>query len=245
VDYRIYRLSAKETAVVVLEAAGITACIAILFYESLWAAALFPVMLILLWKRRVKEGKAKRLEALSGQFLDAMRAVSAALLGGYSMENALKEAQKEIALLHGNKSNMYRELEEMNQSVQLCVPIEKLFADFGARSGVEEISNFAEVFAFAKRSGGDLVKIIETTTEHMRLKKETEQEIMVAVASRKLEQKIMDVVPLFILAYLRISSGDYLDIMYGNPFGVLVMTGCLLAYAASVFLSEKLLAIYV
>jgi tight adherence protein B len=244
-DYRVYRLSAKETALVVLEAAGITGCIAILFYESLWAAALFPVVLILLWKRRVKEGKAKRLEELSGQFLDAMRAVSAALLGGYSMENALKEAQKEIGLLHGKKSNMYRELEEMNQSVQLCVPIEKLFADFGVRSGVEEISNFAEVFAFAKRSGGDLVKIIETTTEHMRLKKETEQEIMVAVASRKLEQKIMNVVPLFILAYLRISSGDYLDIMYGNPFGVLVMTGCLLAYAASVFLSERLLAIYV
>jgi tight adherence protein B len=202
-------------------------------------------MLILLWKRRVKVGKAKRLEALSTQFLDAMRAVSAALLGGYSMENALKEAQREIVLLHGKASNMYRELEEMNQSVQLCVPIEKLFAEFGARSGVEEISNFAEVFAFAKRSGGDLVKIIETTTEHMRLKKETEQEIMVAVASRKLEQKIMNVVPLFILAYLRISSGDYLDVMYGNPFGVLVMTGCLLAYAASVFLSEKLLAIHV
>jgi tight adherence protein B len=140
---------------------------------------------------------------------------------------------------------MYLELAEINQSVQLGIAIEKLFAEFGARSGVEDISSFAEVFAFAKRSGGDLVKIIETTTEHMRFKQETEQEIMVAVASRKLEQKVMNVVPLFILAFLRVSSGDYLNVMYGNLFGILVMTGCLLTYAASVFLSDRILSIYV
>jgi tight adherence protein B len=244
-DYRVYRLSAKEIMVVLLKAVGITGCIAILFYESMWGAALFPVICTALWKRSVREGKEQRLQGLSVQFLDAMRAVSAALLGGYSVENALLEAQKEVALLHGDASDMYRELAEINRSVQLGVPVEKLFAEFGARSGVEDISGFAEVFAFAKRSGGDLVKIIETTTEHMRLKQETEQEITVAVAARKLEQKVMNVVPLFLLAYLRVSSGDYLDVMYGNLSGVLVMTGCLLGYAASIYLSERLLAIRV
>jgi tight adherence protein B len=79
----------------------------------------------------------------------------------------------------------------------------------------------------------------------MRFKQETEQEITVAVASRKLEQKVMNVVPLFILAFLRVSSGDYLNVMYGNLFGILVMTGCLLTYAASVFISDRILSIYV
>jgi tight adherence protein B len=244
-DYRVYRLSAKEITIVLLEAVGITGSIAVLFYESVWAAVLFPVVFILLRMQSIREGKEKRLQDLSAQFLDAMRAVSAALLVGYSVENALKEAQKEVGLLHGNASNMYLELAEINQSVQLGIAIEKLFAEFGARSGVEDISSFAEVFAFAKRSGGDLVKIIETTTEHMRFKQETEQEIMVAVASRKLEQKVMNVVPLFMLAFLRVSSGDYLNVMYGNLFGILVMTGCLLTYAASVFISDRILSIYV
>jgi tight adherence protein B len=238
-------MSGKEISVVVLKAVGITGGVALLFYESVWACVLFPVVLVVLWKRGIREGKEKRLRSLSGQFLDAMRAVSAALLGGYSIENALKEAQKEVGVLHGTGAAMYQELVEINQSVSLCVPIEKLFAEFGERSGVEDISSFAEVFAFAKRSGGDLVKMIEKTTEHMRLKQETEQEIAVAVASRRMEQKVMNVVPLFILAYLKGCSDGYLDAMYGNMFGVLVMTGCLLVYAGSILLSEHFLAIRV
>jgi tight adherence protein B len=244
-DYGVYHLSMKEIAVVLLKAVGITGCVALLFYQSIRAIILFPLVIVILWKRAVREGRTRRIQCLSGEFLDAMRSVSAALLGGYSVENALIEAQKEIGLLHGKTSNMYRELEEINHSVSLCVPIEKLFAEFGARSGIEDIANFAEVFSFAKRSGGDLVKIIETTTEHMRLKEETEQEISVAVASRKMEQKVMNVIPLFILAYLRISSGDYLDVLYGNLFGVSVMSGCLLVYAAAIVVSERLLAIHV
>jgi tight adherence protein B len=60
-----------------------------------------------------------------------------------------------------------------------------------------------------------------------------------------MEQKVMNVIPLFILAYLRISSGDYLDVLYGNLFGVSVMSGCLLVYAAAIVVSERLLAIHV
>jgi tight adherence protein B len=242
-DYRVYRLTGKEIAVVILKSAGITAAVALLFYESVWACILFPAVLLVLWKRGIREGKEKRFRSLSEQFLDAMRAVSAALLGGYSIENALREAQNEIAVLQGENSAMYLELAEINHSVSLCVPIERLFAEFGERSGVEDISAFAEVFAFAKRSGGDLVRMIEKTTEHMRVKQETEEEIAVAVASRKMEQKVMNVVPLFILAYLKVSSDGYLDVMYGNAFGALVMTGCLLVYGSSILLSEHLLAI--
>ena len=216
-----------------------------MFYESLWACLLFPVISAVLWIRTLREKKQKRLQQLSVQFLDAMRAVSASLLGGYSMENAWKEAQKEVGKLHGTGSYMHLELEEINRSVALSVPIEKLLADFGARSGVEDIQSFAEVFSFAKRSGGNFVKMIETTTEHMRLKQETEQEIAVAVASRKLEQKVMNVVPMFILAYLRLSSGDYLDVLYGNAFGIVFMTGCLMVYLLAIIISEKILSIRV
>lgn len=244
-DYQKYTLSVKEKAFVLICGAGITGCIALLFYESLWACLLFPVISAVLWRRTLREKKQKRQQQLSVQFLDAMRAVSASLLSGYSMENAWREAQKEVGLLHGSDAYMSNELAEINRSVALSVPIEKLLAEFGVRSGVEDIQSFAEVFSFAKRSGGDFVKMIETTTEHMRLKQETEQEIAVAVASRKLEQKVMNVVPMFILAYLRLSSGDYLDVLYGNAFGIIFMTGCLMVYWLAIVISEKILSIRV
>lgn len=244
-NYQIYKLSVKEYISVSACAAGITVGIAILFYESAWACLIFPIVFSVLRKRTIGNRRQIRFQTLSVQFLDAMRAVSTALLGGYSMENAWKEAQNEIALVHGEESYMYRELEEINRSVSLRVPLENLLDEFGQRSGVEDIQNFSEVFSFAKRSGGDFVKMIETTTEHMRQKQDTERDISVAVASRKLEQNVMNVMPMFMLAYMKISSGDYLDVLYGNTFGVLFMTGCLALYFIAMIIAEKILSIRV
>lgn len=236
-------LSRKEIVFVMIEAMGVTAAIAILFYENICACILYPVIFAIVWRRTKRELLEKRKQMISIQFLDAMRAVGASLLSGYSMENAWKEAQKEIKLLHGSKSYLYVELEEINRSVELSIPIESLLEQFGVRTGIEEIQSFAEVFSFSKRSGGDFVKMIETTTNHMRLKQETQQEISVAIASRRLEQKVMNLVPLFILAYLRVSSGDYLDALYHNAFGVVFMTACLGLYALAIVISERLTAI--
>ena len=101
-DYRKYTLSARDFVVIMGKAAGITGCVAWLFYESLWAVILFPLAAVILAKSRKREQQQKRQIRLETEFLDALRAVSASLCGGYSMENAWKEAQKEIRMLHGD-----------------------------------------------------------------------------------------------------------------------------------------------
>lgn len=244
-DYRSYKLSFIDVVKVLILSAAVTGAIAVLFYKSAWACVLIvPVTFFFARKEKVQK-KEQRMQDLSVQFLDAMRAVSAGLLSGYSMENAWREAEKELEMLHGKSSYMYLELVEINRSVTLSIPIENLLSDFGQRTGVEDIESFAEVFLFAKRSGGDFVKMMEKTTEHLRMRQETRQEINVAVAARRMEQNVMNVVPLFILAYLRVSSGDFLDALYGNPFGILFMSGCLLAYAAAILLADHILRISV
>ena len=79
----------------------------------------------------------------------------------------------------------------------------------------------------------------------MRARYETEREIQVQVASRKMEQKVMNIIPLFILAYLKLTSMDFLDVLYGNVAGVLFMTVCLLAYGGAIVLADKILKIRV
>lgn len=244
-DYRIYRLSVREKLKCLLTASGLGATIAFLFYNH-WSGLLFvPVLYIIFRKRAVHSGAGTRQEKLAKEFLDALRTVSASLLAGFSMENAWKEAEKEIKSLYGETSCMYQELEAMNHSVALNIPLEQLLEDFALRSGNADIASFSEVFAFAKRSGGNFVTIIEGTLEHMRARYDTEREIQVLVASRKMEQKVMNVVPIFILTYLKVTSGGFLNVLYGNPAGVLFMTGCLAAYGGVVLLAEKILNIKV
>lgn len=244
-NYQDYKLNAKEWLFVALKSIFVTGLIAYLFYNSLWLLLIFPLVFLFLYRRALKEGVIRQKEKLSTEFLDVMRVVHTALLAGMSIENAWKEAQKETEQLHGRRSVMYLELVEWNRAIGLSASSEELLMDFAERASIEDISSFAEVFSFAKRTGGNLPAIIEMTVEHMRQKADTEAEISIAVASRKLEQKVMNVIPMGILLYLRVSSGGYLDALYGNLMGIVLMSICLVAYGAAVLLADRIMDIRV
>ena len=244
-DYNVYRISLKEYLILILASLAAGGIVSYLFYESWLGILLAPIFFVLLKKRKIHQEIQKRKTTLSEQFMDALKAVSTALLAGYSMENAWIEAQKESELLHGKASLMYQEVDEMNRAVQMNVPLEQKIEEFAIRSGVEAIASFAEIFSFAKRSGGNFVQIIDSTTHRMCGKFETEREIEVMVASKKMEQKVMDVVPIGIIAYLKISAMGTLDVLYGNLFGVCFMTVCLALYVGAIYLSERILDIRV
>lgn len=242
-DYRVYHLCLHEQAVCIAKAMGLSMVIAYLFYQHWLGIALMPAIYFFLRKRAIRDGQAVRQEKIATQFLDALRTVSASLLAGYSMENAWREASCEIKNLHGEGAVLLQELEEINRAVALNMPIEKMLDQFADRSGNNAIMSFAEVFAFAKRSGGNFALIIEETTEHMRAHHDTEREIQVLIASRKLEQSVMNVVPIFILTYLKLTSGEFLSPLYGNLFGICFMTVCLGLYGVTILLSDKILNI--
>lgn len=169
-----------------------------------------------------------------------MEMLAASLLAGYALENAFTDAQKELRVLYGEESIMYGELERMNRQVAMNQPLERVFAEFAIKYGVEEIVNFSEIMTFAKRSGGDFVEIIQRTVEDIGSKIRIEAEIQTMIAQKKMEQKIMNIMPIFLLVYLDITSPGYLDVLYGNLLGITVMTLCLLGYAAAIWLSERM-----
>ena len=244
-DYKTYHFTLQEKGEILLAGTGIMVVIAQLFYEN-WLVMIFTPMCIFVlqkvWRQRLL---AKRRRNLMHQFQDAMQTVSNSLLSGSSIENAWQEAWEELVLLYGEQADMCRELALMNRSLKLNIPIEQLLEDFARRADMEDITNFSEVFVYAKRNGGDVVGIIANTLYHIRSKQEAETEIEVLVAAKKFEQNIMSVVPIGILLYLKLTSGDYLDVMYGNAFGILFMTACLGVYVIALWLAERILQIQV
>lgn len=244
-DYHCYKPTAIDIGRTFLFSVGITVAIAFLFYNHIWGIIVFPPVFGLLYRNIKEEGKKQRQETLKTEFMDAARAISTSLLAGISLENAWKEAEKEIRILYGPHSIMCRELQEMNRSVSVSVPLEQLLEQFAERSGVEDIVSFSEVFSFAKRSGGNFVGMLERAVRHMRQKRDIQAEIEVMVAAKRMEQKIMNVIPVGMLVYLRLASGDYLEVLYGNAMGVLFMSGCLAVYMAAILLSKRIMNIEV
>lgn len=179
------------------------------------------------------------------EFINGIRVLDTSLQAGISMENAWREVQKELNIMYGERAYFYQEVKEINHSVALNVPIEKMMLEFAYRSGLEDIITFAELFAYGKRSGGNWRRIIQEVAQHIQDKYDTRKEIEVMVASKKLEQQVMNVIPLGILLFLQMSSWDYMSVLYHNLAGVICMSLCLGGYGAAIVLSEKILQIQV
>ena len=242
-EYNDYKLSIKEKLIVIAKTIAVAVTISYLFFDSFIALVFIPLIFAILYKKKKLTELQNRKQELTQQFMEALKNVSTALLAGYSVENSWKEAQKEICLLYGKDSYMNKELDEMNRLIAMNIPVENILQKFAERSGVEEISTFAEIFSFAKRSRGNFGQIIETTTYRMWEKFETLREIQVTVASKKMEQRVMNIIPIGMLAYLKFASGEYMSVMYGNAFGIIFMLICLAMYVFVIYLAEKMLDI--
>lgn len=244
-DYRTYRLSWLQILGIVLWTVVISLAISYLFYNSYFGMVLTPAVFLILKRRKKKSGIEERKARLLGEFLDALKIVSTSLMSGMSMENAWKEAATEIGYMQGKKSLMYRELEEMNRLVASNVPMEQVLMQFAYRCEVEEVIGFAEVFEYGKRSGANWRKLIQETTLRMEEKYETERQIEVMLTQKRLEQRIMSIIPLGMILFLRITSRDYMAVLYGNAFGVFCMTICLVGYGIALFMADKIMKVCV
>lgn len=243
--YDAYRFSPKEWLLFLSAAVAGYAGLSMLLYGSLWPFVVFPVILPL-YLHMISAWCVKKQKCLlKDGFISAMEAFVVALRAGYSAESAIRECCCDMKKLAGDKDPMVCELVYMEAQLGVGVSVEKLFLDLADRSGVEDIREFARVFAAGKRRGGELDRILTTTVRHMKQKQETEKDIMAEIASRKMEQNIMSLVPLGILLYLKLTSPDYMAVYYTTAAGKVMMTGCLVLYLLSWFWGRRITAISV
>lgn len=206
--------------------------------------SVFPVaFLFLKWKRKQYIRDRKRI--LNYQFRDALNSISVAVQAGYSAENAVSACAEDMERLYPPDADIVREFRYMDGQRRISVPVEELFLNLGERTGIEDIENFASVFSAAKRSGGDMDKVIQTSARMIGDRIDVKKEIEATLAAKKTEQMIMSLMPAGIILYLQLTSPGFLQVLYGNAFGVCAMTACLGIYILSYWLGKKIVDIEV
>ena len=239
------RTEQKENLLTVAEFIAIDALISFIFYRSLLPFVLFLPLYFKYRKYRKRSFGLKRKRELSAQFRESILSVSNALNAGYSVENAFIEAYSDMKQMYGDDAVISAEYRMIAKRLKNNENIEIIMSDLASRSGIEDIEDFADVFSAAKRTGGDMTKIIKRASANISDKIDVKREIETLMSSKKYEQRIMEIVPFAIIGYLGITSPGFLDILYHNVTGVVVMTVCLLIYACGFVLAEKVISIEV
>lgn len=239
-EYGEYRFHVKEIVLYGMMGTGIAAIIGSVFYHSVYGCLLLLGMVPFYLKEKKRELCEKRKVQLNMQFKEAITSMAVNLRAGYSMENAVRESYRDCSLLFGKESLICEELFTMIKGLDNNVILEVLLYDFGKRSDVDSVRDFAEIFQIAKRTGGDLSRIIQDTVTVICEKTEINQEIQILLSSKKYEQKIMNMIPIIIILYIRTTSPGFFQPLYHNVAGILIMTICLGLYGAAYCMAKKI-----
>ena len=159
--------------------------------------------------------------------------------------NQLSACVRDLEQLYPKNEDIVAEFRYIETQQRVSVPVEELFLDLGQRCKVEDIENFASVLYTAKRSGGDLGNVIQKVARMLGDKIDVKKEIEATLAAKKSEQMIMSLMPAGIILYLQLASPGFLDILYGNPFGICAMTVCLAVYGAAYWMGKRIVEIEV
>ena len=234
-----------EYAIGVLKATAATAVMSYVFYDSLIPAPLLlPVWMIYMrdWHDDISRKKEQELRQ---QFRDSIQVMASALKAGYSVENAIREAGKDISPVYSEETRIRKEFERMERQMDMNMSAEEVLKGFAERTGQEDIENFVNVFAAAKKSGGDSIAVIRDAVKIISSKIDTEKEIQTMLASKKLEFDIMCTVPFVIILYMKLTFGDFLSILYGNMTGAVIMSICICVYMGAYSIGRRIIRIEV
>lgn len=226
-------------------ATGVVMLMLYVFYDSLLPAPfLFPIWMLYI-KDWYEDISKKKEQEFMQQFRDSIQAVASVLKAGYSVENAIREAGRDIAPLYTENTRIRREYERMTHQLDMNMTAEDVLSGLAERTGQEDVKNFVNVFSAAKKSGGDSISIIRNAVKIISEKIDTEKEIQTMLAAKKLEFDIMCAVPFAIILYMKLTFTEFLSVLYGNITGAVIMSICICVYMGAYSFGRRIIRIEV
>ncbi|MCQ2547417.1 MAG: hypothetical protein MJ145_00225 [Clostridia bacterium] len=240
-DYNDYKFSREER----LKYYGLMLLVALaiswLMYDSIIALVIFLPLIIFGERYYKKLLIEKRRNQLLMEFKDFLYLISSSFALGRNMSKAIKESLNGLRQVYGLDSLMVRELEAIDNSIEEANDLDYvLLENLGERSGLEDICDFAKVYKNCKETGGNIVSAVDGAAKIISDKIEIENNIRLATSQRKTEGRIIGIMPFLIVAFLKLSSPDYIAVLYNNLTGILIMSLCIGVTIVSLYLVERI-----
>ena len=186
--------------------------------------------------------KNRRIKVLKEQFRDFLVSFSNCLSGGMNVNDSLSSCKQDLEAQFSSDSYIVAEINELINGVHNNIPIEKLMASFGQRSGVDDIVNFATVFDTAYRTGGNLKEIVRRTTDIISEKMLISEEIQTKLTSNKMQMNAMLVIPVILMLMLKTMSSEFAE-SFASIIGVVCITVSIGLFFAAYKIGQKIMDI--
>ena len=231
--YAEYKLSMIEYLKYGILGLTIVFVLSYIFFENFIAFFIMLPILIPYFKAINKKLCDQRGNKLKNEFMELCMSLAAQMSAGYSIESALKESYKELDELFDKSNYICKEIKIILEKLKINISIEEAMSQFAIRSNNEDIRLFSGVLTIAKRSGGDLIGVVKSAALSICEKTNTEKEITAIISEKKLEQMIMNIIPLVMVLYIKTTSNEMMQVMYRIVEGKIIMSICFIVYVTA------------
>lgn len=262
INYKVYQMSSNERILYFVLAFVIGAVVAYLFYGGIgkddygnptvltyildiviMAIIGFVAAKLFMPIRREQIIDARK-KTLRKQFIDLLDSLATSISSGKNVPNAFTAARDDLLVQYQPDAYIVQEVDNIISGIQNNLDVGAMLLNFGERSGIQDIRTFGRVFETAYSKGANLKDVVRNSHLILSNKCEIEAEIETKVASSKNEQMIMIIMPIILVAMLKLSGGDFSQ-NFTTPMGVLCTTIAVGAFVAAYFLGRKILKIEV
>jgi len=152
----------------------------------------------------------KRRREFLNQFCDYLDSISSSLSVGKNSYESFLSANEDMQDLYRAESAICKESARLASGLKSGRAIPDLLEEMAEDSQCGDVRTFGEIYAVCSRAGGNLKKIVDDTRNMLVEKTAVEEEIQTILSGPKNELNVMAIMPLIILAALRILGGDLL-----------------------------------
>ncbi|MCQ2555513.1 MAG: hypothetical protein MJ171_07660 [Clostridia bacterium] len=245
-NYEKIDLSDREKLEYLLKGTILSMAVSYLFYNNLWLGIPVAIVYALSIRRYEEKLIRERKEVLLTQFKDLLYSVSSSVSVGRSLPQALTESIDFWSGTYKESDYIISELRYMTSRInELNMDDVEVLQDFGERSGLDDIKNFALIYRNAKETGFNLVEAITQATALIQDKINLEKELKTALKEKEFESKVITYAPFVIMFFFRLTSKSYLKAFIGTPKGHIIATFALILMLVAKVMSERLVKIEV
>lgn len=213
-----------------------------IFYELLPVSIIVGIIagvVVMPKYRQMKIDKQK--SAIKNQFKSLLESLSFSLSAGKTVIDSFVGAKEDLLIQYSEDDYIVKEIDNIIVGLNNNFNIEDMLFDLAERSESEDINNFANVFDTCYRKGGQIKTVILSTYKLINDKMEINMEIESMVASSKMEQNMMSVMPVIFVFILNTMGSEITG--KGTALGYISSTVALALFAIAHVVGKKIMSI--
>jgi tight adherence protein B len=183
--------------------------------------------------------RQKRKERLRKQLPEALDLISRALKAGHAFVGGIKLVSEEFDDPIGPEFGEM--LEEINYGVSTSVALKNL----AKRVDCSEIKYFVVGVILQRETGGNLAELMDILALLLREKFKFDGKVKTLTAEGKLSAVVLVCLPFSIIAYLKLTQPDYMNLLFTDPIGRVMAVVAAIMMVIGIFVMKKMVKIEV